>query len=148
MATIDVEFNPKTYDQLFAAVLADYPSLLENLRQDFIDYIASDRMNLPHYFGKESPYMQPYAAQKAGLMHIHIAMPPTTFTKNKPQFDRKCPMGEPNQDAALVYAQGELDESKYSLIALLHPDAHGQARNSKTMQILINAAEDFQERHF
>lgn len=80
--TVIVEFNPDIYDELFADVLVDYPGLLENLRQDFLEYAESDGERLPNCFGKVSAYMQPYAAMQAGLMHIHIAMPPDTFPEN------------------------------------------------------------------
>src|SRR5690625_8017195 len=101
--SVIVEFNTETYDVYFKDVLADYPDLLNNLKQDFTDYVESDGWVLPDYFGKDDPYDQPYAARQAGLMHIHIAIPPTTFPPNRPQRDRKCPMNSPHQDAALVY---------------------------------------------
>lgn len=144
--TVIVEFNPDTYDELFADVLVDHPGLLENLRQDFIDYAESNGYRLPNYFGKVSAYMQPYAAEQAGLMHIHIAMPPDTFPVNLPQHARKCPFN-PQKDAALVYTQGELDDNHYSLIALLHPGAHSLARDSKVMSRLIAAAKRFRDQY-
>lgn len=142
---VTVEFNPDTYQEFFADILADYPDLLENLRQDFTDYIESDGLVLPNYFGKDTPYMQPPKAIDVELMHIHILMPPSEFPANKPQFDRKCPMNAPHQDAALVYTRGIADDSKYSLIALLHPNAHGMASDRKTMNYLIAIADKFQE---
>ena len=144
--TVIVEFNPDTYDELFADVLVDYPGLLENLRQDFLEYAESDGERLPNYFGKVSAYMQPYAAMQAGLMHIHIAMPPDTFPEKLPQHDRKCSFN-PQRDAALVYTQGELDDKHYSLIALLHPGAHGLASDPKVMNRLIAAAKHFRDQY-
>lgn len=137
-----VEFNSETYQRFFAGVLAEYPDLLDNLKQDFTDYIQSDRRRLPDYFGKDSPYLDPPAKAEVGLMHIHIAMPPNTF-KSRQQHARKCRKGDPGQDAALVYVQGQLYDNHYSLIALLHPDAHGQARKPGTMRYLTEVAERF-----
>lgn len=146
--SVVVEFNPETYQTLFKDVLVEHPELLQNLKQDFIDYVESDGHKLPDYFGKDSPYMQPYVAAKVGLMHIHIAIPPVSFQRNKPQHARKCPQGDPAKDAALVYVRGELYDNHYSLIALLHPGAHDEARKDKVMRYLIAVAERFQERQY
>lgn len=147
MAVI-VEFNAETYDEFFKDILEQYPELLDNLKQDFADYISSDRHKLPHYFGKDSPYIDPPAKAEVGLMHIHIAIPPGTFPKNRPQHERKCRTNAPAQDAALVYVRGELYDNHYSLIALLHPNAHGKARDRSTMRYLTEVAERFIEAQY
>ncbi|MCW7764213.1 type II toxin-antitoxin system YafO family toxin [Photorhabdus luminescens] len=45
-----------------------------------------------------------------------------------------------DNDACLVYVQGLLEENKYSLLAIMHPDAHGKARNPKIMSYLARIA--------
>ncbi|MEG6679667.1 mRNA interferase YafO, partial [Pseudomonas aeruginosa] len=60
-----------------------------------------------------------------GLWHIHIAFPHTVFPANRPQRDRSCPIGAPQQDAAFVYVQVLFEENRYSLLALLLADSHG-----------------------
>jgi mRNA interferase YafO len=144
--TITVEYSSDTYDDLFKDVLDQYPKLEKNLLEDFRTYIASNRNLLPDYFGRDTSYTQPYEAFIACLMHIHIAIPPLVFPKNKPQYDRTCP-GDPAKDAALVYVNGLLDEDHYVLIALLHPGAHSKARNEKVMKRLAAVAKDFRDTH-
>lgn len=146
MAVI-VEFNPETYESLFCDVLVDYPGLLNGLISDFTKYIESDRLRLPPYFGREAAYIKPQSAINAGLMHIHIAIPPTVFPNGRPQHDRTCPVGAPHQDAALVYTQGLFEENRYSLIALLHPDAHARARLREIMDYLARVASRFRDKY-
>lgn len=140
-----VEFNSETYDVLFKDVLKNYPTLLNRLLEDFERYVSSDRLWLPGYFGRDVPYVSPHDAYNAGLMHIHIAIPPATFPISRPQFDRKC-SSSPEKDAALVYTQGLYDEDRYSLIALLYPDAHGKARQREIITHLARVAERFREK--
>lgn len=142
-----VEYNPETYEALFSDVLTDYPSLLSALLSDFSRYISSNRLCLPPYFGREAAYVKPVSAVDVGLMHIHIAMPPTVFPEKRPQHDRTCPMNAPHKDAALVYTQGLYEENRYSLIALLHPDAHGKAREREIMNYLIRVAGRFRDKY-
>ncbi|WP_445939170.1 type II toxin-antitoxin system YafO family toxin [Pseudomonas sp.] len=146
MAVI-VEYNQETYESLFRDVLVDYPGLLDGLISDFTRYIESDRLMLPSYFGREAAYVRPQAAINAGLMHIHIAIPPTVFPEHRPQYDRTCPMGDPHGDAALVYTQGLFEEDRYSLIALLHPDAHARARRREIMDYLARVASRFRDKY-
>lgn len=142
-----VEFNPETYEDLFQPILTAYPDLLDNLVADFAGYIDSDRLVLPEYFGCDVAYTQPEEAYRAGLMHIHLAIPPVQFPAKKPQADRKCPRGDATLDAALVYAQGLYEEDRYSLIAILHPDAHGKARDRLIMQRLARVAARFRDKY-
>ncbi|MNE94220.1 mRNA interferase YafO [compost metagenome] len=79
-------------------------------------------------------------------MHIHIAIPPTKFPTNRPQADRKCPM-DPRTDAALVYTQGLYDEDRYSLLAMLYPEAHGKARDRQIMNYLVDVAKRFRNEY-
>lgn len=143
--TIIVEYSPDTYDDLFKDVLSNHPTILSALRDDFYTYIASNRMTLPTYFGCDVPYTHPHEAYVVGLMHIHIAIPPSVFPTSKPQFDRKCPLGDPTKDAALVYAQGLYDEDRYVLIAMLHPGAHDRARTEKIIKRLAGVAKRFRD---
>lgn len=145
--TVNVEFNSETYDEFFKGILKEYPELLGNLEQDFADYIESDRLSVPDYFGRDAPYMRPESAVNTGLMHIHIAIPPTIFPNNRAQYYRTCPKDAPQQDAALIYTQGLYEEDRYSLIALLHPSAHAQARDYQTMRYLIAVAERFRDKY-
>ncbi|BAV74168.1 mRNA interferase YafO [Pseudomonas chlororaphis subsp. aurantiaca] len=145
--SVVVEFNPETYETLFRDVLADYPGLLNALIGDFTRYISSNRLCIPQYFGREAAYVKPEAAIDAGLMHIHIAIPPTVFPDKRPQHDRTCPMNSPHQDAALVYTQGLYEEDRYSLIAFLHPNAHGKAREREIMNYLVRVAGRFRDKY-
>ncbi|NWC26898.1 type II toxin-antitoxin system YafO family toxin [Pseudomonas tolaasii] len=140
-----VEFNADTYEELFKPIIQSYPELLVGILSDFKSYIDSDRIELPAYFGCEVAYTQPEEAYKEGLMHIHLAIPPVTFPEDRPRGDRKCPMGDPMKDAALVYAQGLYEEDRYTLIAILHPGAHSKARQRSIMKCLAAAARRFRD---
>lgn len=146
MAVI-VEFNPETYEKLFVSVLSDYPDLLDNLVADFTRYIETNRFEIPNYFGRDAAYVKPHGAITSGLMHIHIALPPTVFAKGRPQHDRTCRVGAPDKDAALVYTQGLYEDDRYSLIALLHPDAHSKARERRVMNYLVAVANRFRDQY-
>ena len=141
----EVEFHPETYSTLFEPVLKDFPSLLEDLKADFLRYVSEGVR--PAYFGRDVIYLWPAEAEKAKLMHIHLALPPATFPKNRPQMDLVCRKGNPSQDAALVYVQGLWDDHNYCLLAVLHPDAHGQARDKQTMKYLARLAQRFRDEH-
>lgn len=141
-----VTFNHETYDELFRPIIESYPSLLGNLLSDFAVYIDSGRLKAPAYFGCDVAYVKHHEAYVAGLMHIHLAIPPVVFPKNKPQSDRKCPKN-PSTDAALVYAQGLYDENQYTLIALLYPSAHARAANRQMIVRMSQIATRFRDRY-
>ncbi|WP_122316013.1 type II toxin-antitoxin system YafO family toxin [Pseudomonas cichorii] len=146
--TVIVNYNAETYAALFQPITSQYPHLLSGIIADFKGYIESNRLKIPSYFGCDVPYVKHPGAYKAGLMHIHLAIPPVVFPKNRPQADRKCPNnGNPAQDAALVYTQGLYDENHYSLIAILHPSAHTQANDKKIMNYLSAVAMRFRDIH-
>lgn len=141
---ITVEFHPDT-EQYFQACEAAHPGLCAALQRDFERYIASDRDDIPERFGRDAPYTQPHSALKAGLMHIHICLPPATFPRGRVQSYRTCPDGQPDRDAALVYVQGLFDENRYCLLAVLYPDAHGMARDRGTMNFLARLAQEYRD---
>lgn len=143
---IEVAFHPET-EHYFDSIDATFPGFKQELLESFADYIASGREIVPDCFGNDAPYTHPHSAFRAGLMHIHIAVPPTTFPRKSPQADRKCPMNAPDQDAALVYVQGELEEDHYCLLAILYPDAHQRASDNRTIPYLARLAQDFKDRH-
>lgn len=146
MRQVDVVVHPGTY-QYFSACERDFPGLLEHLKSDFRIYMRTDGEMLPRRFGRDVPYTQPPKAITAQLMHIHICLPPREFSRNIPQFDRRCRLGEPERDAALVYVQGLMNEDIYCLLALLYPEAHGKARDRNIMNYLARLAEEFREQN-
>ena len=89
--------------------------------------------------------LSPYGAFRAGLMHIHLCLRQTSFPRNFPQPDRVCKKGDPDNDACLVYVQGELYENKYSLIAIMYPDAHEKARKHDVMSYLARIAQNYKD---
>lgn len=145
MGIARVRIHEQTYQELFLDILQDHPSLIDGIKRDFETYKQTG--HLPSYFGRDVAYTQPYAAYRAGLMHIHLALPPNTFPEKLPQFDRVCRRGRPEGDAALVYAQGELDDNEYCILAILHPDAHAKAREEKIMRYLARLAQEFRDTH-
>lgn len=140
---VSVSINPHTRERFFSTVFDKSPNLERQLLSDFKVYKASRREKLPAYFGKDVPYIKPYAAEKVGLMHIHFCIPPDKFNESLPQSDRVCRKGNPDKDICLVYVQSEIDENVYSLLAILGPDAHEQARKLEIMNYLCRIAQDF-----
>ncbi|WP_317987433.1 type II toxin-antitoxin system YafO family toxin [Photorhabdus antumapuensis] len=111
--------------------------------RDFKHY--KETGEVPDYFGRDVAYTQPEAAYKSCMMHIHLCFPPDSFPKNRVQYYRTCKSNSPENDACLVYVQGLLEENKYSLLAIMHPDVHGKARNPKIMSYLARIAQDFRD---
>lgn len=143
MDHVDASINPSTRDDFFADAFLRFPELEASIILDFKRYKATGE--LPNYFGRDVAYTQPYGAFKSGLMHIHLCLPPNTFSDKKPQPDRVCKRGDPENDACLVYVQGELYENRYSLIAIMHPDAHTKAREHGLMSYLARVAQEFKD---
>lgn len=143
MEDVTAEFHPATYAEFFTEPLAKFPSLAADLLQDFVRYKSTGE--LPSYFGCDVPYTQPQLAFNAQLMHIHLCLPPDFFPPNLPQYDRKCRKNAPLKDAALVYVRGEMEENRYCILGVLHPDAHAKARNEKTMRHLARLAKTFRD---
>ncbi|MOA62116.1 mRNA interferase YafO [compost metagenome] len=71
-------------------------------------------------------------------MHIHLKI--DGFPRNRPQMDR-------TSDIALVYVQGEIEESHFCLLAILDPQAHEKARDPAVMNKLVRMAEAFRHEH-
>ncbi|TLX53814.1 mRNA interferase YafO [Stutzerimonas nosocomialis] len=130
-----VRYHPDTH-LLFAEPAKPFRSLLDHLIGDFRSYKENDE--LPDYFGRDAPYIQPAAAYKARLMHMHIN--PAGFPRRLPQMDR-------TSDIALVYVQGEIEENHFCLLALFNPDAHAKARDEKLMQWLSRLAQKFRDQY-
>lgn len=142
---VQVDFHPQAFVEFFAPVDAKFPGLSETLKAEFVRYIESDRIELPSIFGRDAPYTQPSLALQVGLMHIHLRIPPATFPSNLPQRDRVCSRGSPENDAALVYVQGELYEDHYLLLAVLWPHAHAKAREESIMRQLSRLARSWRD---
>lgn len=139
----EISINSATRKEFFDDVFLRHPTLEASIADDFYRYKATGE--LPSYFGTDVSYTEPHAALKSGIMHIHLKFPPGSFPDKKPQSDRKCRVGDPDNDAALVYVQGELYENRYSLLAILNPDAHGKARDPRIMSYLCSVAQDFRD---
>lgn len=145
MPAVTVEIHPATKAEFFSQVLAAYPTLINDLEADFKAY-KGDGV-LPSYFGCDVAYTQPAAVYNAHMMHIHLCLPPDFFPPNTPQFDRKCPMKNPLKDAALVYVRGELEESRFCILGVLHPGAHAKAREENMMKYLARMAKQFRDQN-
>lgn len=140
MPSVIVEYHPDTFDDFFTEPLKDFPTLAEDIKAEFLQYKSTGE--LPSIFGREVPYVEPFAAYRAQLMHIHLKLPPETFPENLPQHDRTC---NSMRDAALVYVRGELEENRYCLFGVLYPHAHAKARDEKMMRYLARLAQAFRD---
>lgn len=143
MRKVSADFHPLTYKELFVDVLTDFPGLDLAILAAFIEYkasgVASGRI------GRDAPYVWPEAAFKHKLMHIHLKLPPGNFSEKLPQIDRVCKRGTPAKDAVLVYVGGSLEEDRYCLLGVLHPDGHAKAREEKLMRYLARLAQKFRD---
>lgn len=128
--------HPETFKTMFADAGKDFPGLLNNLVMDFRRYKESG--DLPDYFGRDVPYVEPQAAYNARLMHIHLK--PSKFPRNRPQADR-------TSDISLVYARGELEENQFCFLAVFYPGAHQKARDSRLMNYLARLGQEFRNEH-
>lgn len=142
MSAVIVEYHPATFEEFFSEPLKDFPTLAQDLMADFTMYKGADK--LPSTFGRDAPYVQPHAAYRAHLMHIHLKLPPEEFPKRLPQIDRTCTR---KRDAALVYVRGELEENRYCILGVLYPNAHAKAREEKIMRYLARLAQEFRDTH-
>lgn len=140
---IHASINDYTRKDFFEEVFTKFPTLERTILDDFIRYKSTGE--LPNYFGTDVAYTQPHVVYKAGVMHIHLCLPPNTFQSNRPQADRKCKMGDPDNDACLVYVQGDLYENRYSLLAIMYPDAHSKGRQVDVMSYLGRIAQQFKD---
>jgi len=138
----EVEYHPEVYQEIVNHALKGHPGFADKLLRDFKAYIKTGVP--PRYFGKVEIYTDPPLAYAARLFHMHLALPPARF-KNVNQRFRVCEMNKPQHDAALVYVQGELEEHRYSLLAVLYPDAHGMARVDHVMNRLARLAKEFRD---
>lgn len=142
MELVDVCFHSATYDLFFKPLESSHPELMNVLLEDFRRYQQSMRDDLPHYFGYDAEYGSP--REIAGCIeHIHLCIPPRTFKKRQRQIDRKCRIGEPENDVALVYARGLMEYHKFCIIGILMPDAHQQSRNNELMLHLGRLGREF-----
>lgn len=144
---IIVSIHPETRSEFFDDVLKDFPTLEKSLLRDFRIYMESKGEKLADYFGCDQPYGHPPAARSGQLRHIHIALPPQTFDPRKAQCYRKCSVSRPDLDAALVYAQGEMEEDHYMILAFFAPNGHDRAKVDKVMTRLGLLAKKFRDEH-
>lgn len=107
--------------------------------------MSSKGQKLPSYMGCDQPYHEPSAARSGQLRHIHIALPPQKFRDSDLQAYRKCSKSLPELDAALVYAQGEMYEDRYLILAFFAPRAHDKAKGNAIMTKLGILAKEWRD---
>lgn len=143
---IQVEIHPDLQADILSA-LAGHPFTLNQIVRDFSACMESKGMKLPSYMGCDQPYHEPPAARSGQLRHIHIALPPQKFKDTDRQAFRKCSIKLPHLDAALVYAQGELYEDRYVILAFFAPYAHDKAKVDAVMTRLGVLAKKFRDQN-
>ncbi|MCF7532005.1 type II toxin-antitoxin system YafO family toxin [Pseudomonas petrae] len=140
-----VRYHPATFAEFFEPIDVRHQGLSAKLAEDFKVYMDSGRGIVPHYFGRDAPYMRPREAESAHLSHIHIKLPPGKFRQDVAQYHRVCSFNDPQHDAALVYVRGDLEEDRFLLLAFFWPDAHGVARKEPLMRYLCQLAKDWRD---
>ncbi|TXS96189.1 type II toxin-antitoxin system YafO family toxin [Parahaliea maris] len=107
---------------------------------DFKAYVEGSAI---HHFGRDVPYDHPHTPRKVlehGVRHIHLFDPAKPWRQEAPPFQK-------TSDIHLVYCTGQLDESRYLLMAMLAPDGHTKALNRNVMAKLGTMAEKFRLRY-
>lgn len=143
MDEIEVTINEQTRNQFFGDLFQKHLDLEAKLLKDFKKYKSGE--GIPSYFGRDVSYVKPYSAEKACLMHIHLKIPPDKFPDDRVQYYRTHKKGNPKKDICLVYVQGLIEDHRYSIIAILHPDAHLKAQDYKFMDELAQIAQKFRD---
>ncbi|OCG11356.1 type II toxin-antitoxin system YafO family toxin [Gilliamella apicola] len=136
-----VSINDQTRERFFKPIFDKYPNLEKQIIRDFKKYKESNGDLVPNYFGRDVAYVEPYLANKIGLMHIHMCFPPNKFNDSDAQYYRVCKKGQ--TDACLVYISGSLSINHFSLLAIFSPDAHKKSRDKSIMDYICRVAEDF-----
>jgi mRNA interferase YafO len=140
---VEASYHEDTYERFFAPLDVSHPGLTQTLLEDFIRYKQTKGDELPHYFGFDTTYGHP--PEVAGcLWHIHLCIPPRKFDKRRCQIDRRCRRDDPDNDVALVYAQGDLENHRFVILGVLSPDAHKVAKTDlDLMRYLGKLAQTF-----
>jgi len=141
---VQIDTHP-LFDEALNDLSGVWPSIRQDLLDNFHTYVSSETAVLPDTFGRDSIFNEPYLAQRARLRHLHICLPPRTFDGNRCQQDRKNRPEAPENDVFLVYARHEFDEHRFLIVALLQPDAHALARDTAVMKRLAYIAQEFQD---
>lgn len=142
MGPVEVVFHSQTYDAYFKPLELSHPGFLKILLNDFCRYQQSMRDYLPDYFGFDAEYGSP--REIAGCIeHIHLCIPPRSFPPNLRQSYRRCRVGDPQNDVALVYARGRIEFQRFCIIGILMPDAHRQANGRDLMLYLGRLGREF-----
>ncbi|HGL3854427.1 TPA: type II toxin-antitoxin system YafO family toxin [Klebsiella aerogenes] len=148
---ISVTYHSQTYDRFFAPVFAVFPDLEQSILKDFALYKSTGM--LPTYFGRDTLYDRPEDIQKAKMWHLHLEIggnkfPPPYAPKGRkaPQPDQQTLQWSRTSDSCLVYAQNEMNENCYSLLAVFHPYAHAEAQDYRQLRELAGLAQDFREK--
>ncbi|MBS3668011.1 type II toxin-antitoxin system YafO family toxin [Vreelandella boliviensis] len=138
-----VEIHPD-FEHAFSAISDQHPDFQNQLIADFIRFIETDRMEYPAYFGRDSIYNWPHKAQIEGVSHMHIALPPRTFSGRRTLIDRTNPK-DPDLDACLIYCEHAIDRGRIMFLDFFYPNAHQIARNERRMNYLARQAEKFHD---
>ena len=143
---INVSYNPETYDYYCAPVFLQFPSLEQDLLNDFARY--KETGVLAHYFGRDTDYSRPDEIAGRGLMHLHVKLGNNDFD-SLPKFidknDKQQLQWYRTTNSAVVYSQNIISENHYSIIAVFHPYAHLNANNDERMKKLADVATRFRE---
>ncbi|MCS0734459.1 type II toxin-antitoxin system YafO family toxin [Escherichia coli] len=144
---ISVTYHPETYEHFFAPVFAVFPELEQSIIKDFTQYKATGM--LPGYFGRDTLYDRPEDVKDAKMWHLHLELGNNKFPKPSGRMststDQVTLQWYRTSDSCLVYAQNELNENCYSLLAVFHPYAHEEARNYRQIRYLAGLAREFKE---
>ncbi|WP_051221856.1 type II toxin-antitoxin system YafO family toxin [Neptunomonas japonica] len=112
------------------------------IKEDFFSYIASEKIEVPNYFGKDVPYERPPSAVLAELQHIHLQLTPEECRIEPPlnPWDSSRLQFKRTSNKFLVYTRGEKSRNTYIILAIVFPRAHEKADSIDHMSGLITAA--------
>ena len=147
---ISVTYHPQTYARFFVPVFTVFPELEQSIINAITVYKTSGM--LPTYFGRDTLYDRPEEVKAAKMWHLHLEIGNNKFPapyapkgKNSPPPDQATLQWHRVSNSCLVYAQNEMSENCYSLLAVLHPYAHEDGRDYLQMTYLATLAKQFRE---
>jgi len=130
------------FDVKAANKLYDTPGFAD-LASDFKKYVFSGKKDLPHYFGKDVPYLRPPGAVDADLWHLHLKQGSIEDIVDPPRYpwDPAKTQHKRTSNKWLVYTRSFRNPNCYIILTIIFPDAHGLAEQRPHMDGLIELAE-------
>lgn len=110
--------------------------ILKKLVKDFKDYKNGKHFQFP-IFGRDAPFSENKQLSLSKVSKVHVFSEDDMYDKNKSQFENTT------DGCHLVYCEHFNDPNFLCVLAILHPEAHKQARNNNIIDSIVKRAETF-----